>query len=90
MEIEISKELRNKIENLQYEVEARKDLISYMLSSNFNTDSEQFKKYETEYHNFFVEYNKAKNELVETYLKGIDYNSWNLDFATCIVKVELK
>lgn len=90
MEIRIVEELKNKIEALQYEVEARKDLITYMVSNGIDCNSSTFQKYEKEYRDYFVAYNKAKQEMIDTYLNGMNYKSWTLDFHTAILHVEVE
>ena len=91
MIIKIDEALRNKIQMYQYETEARKELIGFIatnsdLSSN---QSEILARYEKEYMEFFKLYNEAKTEMVNIYLKDIAYKSWNLDFFTCELKVEI-
>lgn len=88
--IEVSQELCDKIEALQYEVESRKDLIAFILSNDMKTNSIQFEKYNKEYLEFFKKYNLAKQELVNKYFPNIQYSHWNLDFSSRIVTVEEK
>lgn len=78
----INTELCEKIKKLQYKVESRKEVISYMLN-NKNIDSEQFEKYQEEYENYFQLYNEAKQELVDTYIGKNTSVNWNLEFKTC-------
>jgi hypothetical protein len=89
--IKIDEALRNKIQRYQYETEARKELIGFIatnpdLSSN---QSEILARYEKEYMEFFKLYNEAKTEMINIYLKDITYKSWNLDFYTCELTVEI-
>jgi len=86
MKIVVNKEIVEKIEALQYEVESRKDVITQMLSNGMNTESAMFAKYHNEYQEFFVMYNKAKQEMVNSVGIG-NGQSWNLDFATCELSV---
>ena len=78
----IDSALCEKIKKLQYKVESRKEMISYLLN-NKNIDTEQFEKYQEEYEMYFQQYNEAKQELVDTYIgKNVNAN-WNLEFKTC-------
>lgn len=88
--IEISKELCDKIEALQYEVESRKDLIAFIISNDMKTSSSQFERYNQEYLEFYKKYNLAKQEMVRTYFPDVNYLSWNLDFASRTVTIEEK
>lgn len=85
-EIIVRKELVEKIEALQYEVESRKDILSHMIANGMNTTSDKFVKYHDEYQAFFMNYNKAKQEMMKEY--GVPNNvNWNLDFATRILTI---
>lgn len=90
MTIEISKEMCDKIEALQYEVDSRKDLIAFIIANDMKTTSSQFEKYNKEYLEYFKKYNQAKQEMVHTYFPDINYLSWNLDFASRTVTIEEK
>ena len=73
--------LCEKIEALQYEVRARQDLITTYLDSRANISNARYEEYHKEYLNYFIQYEKAKKELVDKYV-GPNKNSWNLDFNT--------
>ena len=84
--IKVDETLVKQIEALQYEVESRKDVIVSMLSTSYMTEKEQFKAYQAEYKNYFIEYNKAKQTMLEAY--NVPNNiAWNLNFATCELTV---
>lgn len=74
------------LERLQYEIDAKKDLLTWMLSSN--TISDRIEAYEKEYQNTFIEYQKAKHLFENKYVRTAMPNdasqliSWNLDFET--------
>jgi hypothetical protein len=73
--------LTNKIEALQYEVESRKDIIVQVLAGVIAIKGDQFKNYQEEYKQFYIDYNKAKQEMLDKY--NIPNNAtWNLSFAT--------
>lgn len=81
MKIIIDEQLCTKIEMLQYEVNSRKEIITAYLQMSDNTTSNLFKAYQDEYKQYFTDYNKAKQEMVEQY-KVPTGSSWNLNFAT--------
>lgn len=84
--VRIDADLCKKIETLQFETRARQDLLSFMLDGRATTNSEQFQKYHDEYTQFFYEYEKAKEELQNTYVPE-GSKRWELDFAACEVKI---
>jgi hypothetical protein len=87
MTINVEKTLVEKIEALQYEVESRKDIISQILANGFKVAGDAFAKYQAEYKEYFIQYNKAKREMLDFY--GVkSSSSWNLDFASCVLTVE--
>ena len=69
-----------KIEGLQYEVESRKDIITQILTGGIHIQGDLFAAYQEEYKQFFIAYNKAKQELIDLY--NIDTKNWNLDFRS--------
>lgn len=81
-----NQELINLIEGLQVEVNARKDLLAYMLQNDMvGAQTDSFDRYQQEYREFFVKLDSAKDELQKTYvlpITGTKNASWNLDFAT--------
>lgn len=73
----------NYLESLCYEVNARKDLLHYMIQSGTGPDNEAFRAYHDEYRRFFVQYEAAKAELEREYVKPLGDNlRWDLDFKT--------
>ncbi len=87
MQIIIDETLCNKIEGLQYEVESRKDIITQILAGNFTVRGELFNQYQQEYKQFFIDYNKAKQEMLLQYDVGNNV-VWNLDFRTRTLTIE--
>ena len=89
--ITIPENVRNDIQALQYEVESRKNLLTFMMQNGTDIDSDNFVKYHTKYQEFFNKYEHAKQAMQDTYLQpqveGKLIN-WNLDFATCEVTCE--
>lgn len=70
------------LERLQYEVQARKNIIGYMLESNIR--NECFNQYHAEYLDFFKKYEQKKADIDILYVKPAKANakSWNLDFKS--------
>ena len=82
--VEIPAEVVTKIQALSVQVESRKEVIAYMLANNFMTDSAQFMKYQTEYSEFYKEFDRAKMDMENAYVRTAvaSPKSWNLDYNT--------
>jgi hypothetical protein len=84
----VSEEDRNYVQRADVEMSSRQNLIGFMLAHNLDTSTEQFKKYEEEYKNAFLTMETAKEYISNTYLKGINAISWNLDYESCELTYE--
>lgn len=87
--IEIQRDLVDYIEGLQYEVDARRDIITFMLSNNMDTSSDAFERYHLEYQEFVIQYREAKKQLEDIFITdelkkefGCVQLGWNLDFES--------
>lgn len=90
MKIIISKDLSEYIERLQFEKMARENLCAFLIRQDL-LNTESFEKYHQEYIELTTEYELAKNELENTYIKpmvpeGKNY-TWELDFKTYEVTI---
>ena len=89
MIIKIDSNICKNIEALQYEVESRKDVIVAVLSGIVSMKSDKFNDYHTEYQNYFIKYNKAKQDMINQYVEPSFKNKpWNLTFDTCELLIE--
>lgn len=82
----VDEALSTKIEALQYEVESRKEIIAQMVGGSLVVKNDQFNRYHDEYKQFFIEYNRAKQELIDAY--NLQNYTWNLDFKTRQLTIE--
>ena len=73
-------DLCNYLERLQAEVDARQGLLAYMKSRD-TISAEIIESYHDEYVAYFVEYEKAKQRLQDTYVKS-ETARWSLNFST--------
>ena len=81
--IKIPETLRDYIEKLHYENNARMNLIKFMVESDL-TDKPGFEKIYTEYIEFNTEYTIAKQELEKEYLMP-EFDgkfTWSVDFKS--------
>lgn len=76
------------LEALSVEMEARKDVIAFMLSRDMEIASEQFKAYHRELVEFKGKFETAKREFERTVVlprtegKRVD---WSLDYASAVL-----
>ena len=77
----IDEELCTEIEVLQYEVEARKEIIAKILSSDIAEESPMFEKYQKEYAKYFKAYNDTKRKMLNKYSVA-NNTPWSLNFQT--------
>lgn len=75
------------IESLQYEIEARKNLLASMINPSMNIPKDVFDEYHKEYVEYMAKYSIAKSKLEKDTIlnnpKFKDKNvTWNLDFET--------
>ncbi len=77
------------LESLALETSSRKDVISFMLSSDMMlTNSQSFDKYHDEYQKFYKQYDTAKQEFKKMYVDIIpNVLNWNLDFSDALLTV---
>lgn len=77
------------LESLSLEVFSRKDVISFILSSDVLVpDSKSFKQYHDEYQKFYKQYDVAKQEFQKLYVDVIpNAVDWNLDFNDSLLTV---
>ena len=87
--IHVTAELRDYIESLWYEVNARKDMIAYAFVKDLQ-ETESYKQYHKEYLEYYAKYELAKQEIENIYIKPLYGNvsvAWNLDFATATLTI---
>ena len=81
MTINIPIDFCNYIELLAYETESRKKLLAFM--KKINVDDDKYDELFKEYFQFYVQYEQAKRELEDNFLKPKLKNknfSWTLHF----------
>jgi hypothetical protein len=70
------------LERLQNDVHSRKFIITHILTSDIEINSDNFNMYQEEYSKYYNLYEKKKSEVEKLYVKP-NYpkaKSWNLDF----------
>ena len=84
-QIEVTEELRNKIQSIDFELTATKDLINYLWGQS-PVNMEAIEYYTKQQKELFIEFETAKSTLVQLY--GIKADTeWNLDYNTCILSI---
>ena len=84
--IDMSKEefWLNYLESLSYEVKSRESLIDFLIQQGHKKDSDFIEKYHTEYQDFFIQYDIAKNKFTNEFIlkKYPNMKKWDLNFYT--------
>lgn len=84
-QIQVTEELRNKIQAIDFELTATKDLISFLWGQD-PVNMEAVNYYTKQQRELFIEFETAKSALVEIY--NISKNAvWNLDYNSCILSI---
>lgn len=84
-QIQVPEELRNKIQAIDFELTATKDLISFLWGQD-PVNMEAVDYYTKQQRELFIEFETAKSTLVQIYNIGKD-TVWNLDYNTCILSI---
>lgn len=89
--VKVPEGLVNLIESLQYEANARKDLLAFMLNNGMG-ETEGYTKYHYDYIEFSAKFDIAKRDFEQNFVKVKypDAISWNLDFASNTVAIVLR
>lgn len=87
--IHIPMEMSAYIESLNYELEARKSLLTFAMGKGMG-ETEAFNKYHDEYREFFMKFEVAKQDMYDTYIaekwdgKNVD---WCLHYSTAEIEI---
>lgn len=84
-QIQVPEELRNKIQSIDFELTATKDLISFLWGQD-PVNMEAINYYTKQQRELFIEFETAKSTLEEIYHIKKD-TPWNLDYNTCILSI---
>ena len=78
------KEFITELERLQYEVQSRQSIITYMINNGMDITTDNFKKYQNEYTEYLKKYENKKYEVEIKYVypNYAQAKNWNLDFAS--------
>lgn len=77
----------------QYDMEARKELLGFLIAAN-NSHTEAFQDYEKTYIELYTQYSQLKAELERTIINpyceehGLINSYWNLDFNTHTITIQ--
>lgn len=89
-EIKIDETLKNLAEAYDYEYSTRRDTITFMLTNNMDITTDSFKAYQKEMNEFYVKFNKVKDEIQNQYVLPIIGDkkvSWTLNYETGLLTI---
>lgn len=88
-EIKVDENVMERLEELYYEVELRKSIISDMIASKRN-NSDGFKEYFAECKKLFKDYTILKTTITNDYVPSeyrTDNHSWNANFEKKVIEI---
>lgn len=97
LKIEVNQETINMLQRLNYEVNARRETICYLLDqhkadkNDTLLTSKVFETYQSQLSDLSAEYELAKDEMIRTYVDPAiipNIIKWNLDFNTGVLEIE--
>lgn len=82
--IKVDLDLCDKIQKANIEMEAKRGLLAFMISSGTSLEDDNYKKYEESYIKSFEDFEKLKLNLENTFVKSNFPNAinWSLDYNT--------
>ena len=94
IEIAVPQEVSSYIQSIGYELDARRDIITYLMQQNGSpiTENANFALYHDEYKEYKIEFEMAKKQLEADYVLpaiGTDKASWELDYNTCTLAITI-
>ena len=86
----LGEEVVTTIEKYSYEFEARKSVITEMISQDMDINTPAFEKYQKELVKYKVLYETAKKEIENTYVADIEgWTNWTLDYGTRVLTIKI-
>ncbi len=64
----VNKEILNYLSILEFEIQANRMLVAYMLSNNMDTDTEAFRAYESAYKENLFKIREVQKEIITEYI----------------------
>lgn len=93
IEIKISNDVCSFIESKMYEVNSRKDLLTYAMALNQSIDTDSFRTYHQEFVEFKREYDMAVEAMLNEYVRpvmrenSVDIFNYNVNFEKSVVEI---
>lgn len=87
----LDEEIVTNVERYAYEFEARKSVISEMLSQDMDTSTLAFETYQHELVKYKVLFENAKKEIEENFVKDVEgWINWSLDYNSRVLTIVTK
>lgn len=84
----LDEETVTNVERYSYEFEARKNVITEMLSQDMDTSTMAFENYQHELIKYKVLFENAKKEIEENFVKDVEgWVNWSLDYNSHILTI---
>lgn len=86
----LEEEVVTTVEKYAYEFEARKNVITEMLSLDMDITTPAFEAYQKELVKYKVLYENAKKGVEDNYVKDVEgWTTWNLDYGTRVLTIKV-
>lgn len=79
--ISLTLDMVNYLQRFDYEIKARKDLLAFFLERDL-PHKERYKEYHQEYLDFYTQYELARAELADEYLREYPGCEWEIDYPS--------
>lgn len=88
--LKVKEKLSNYLEALSFDIEARRNIITYMLENGYDVSSKSFKDYQKEYTECVAKYEIAKREIQKLVIEKAKTKkvNWRLDYETREISYE--
>lgn len=87
----LDEEVVTNVERYAYEFEARKSVISEMLSQDMDISTSAFETYQHELVKYKLLFENAKKEIEENFVKDVEnWIDWSLDYNSHVLTITVK
>ena len=88
--IKVSEEIRVKVQRANIEMEGKRGVLAFMITSGTSLEDENYKKYEESYLESFKKFEQEKQEVEKNIVKVKYPNAikWSLDYTTDEITVD--
>ena len=90
--ITVPEEIRDLAQKANVERDARRDILLYIMQNNIDIPEERITRYQKEYDEKYLAFEKAKSVIEKDYVKPATDGkalNWSLNYSDCVVSITL-